>query len=114
MKIATKNGTISGKCKISAAKMVPFQKMIEIYLQKRYHLREFSPNLYEKIPTEKVPFEKMAKFCNRKGTIGEKYQKITNKTGTISVKSQNSATSGTIWEINFLFVEKLYLSFGKI
>ena len=31
MKIATKNGTISEKCKISAAKMVPFQKMKEIY-----------------------------------------------------------------------------------
>ena len=55
--------------------------MIEIDKQKRYHLREFTPNLYEKIPTKKVPFRKTAneKFCNKKGTIGEKYEKSQTK-----------------------------------
>ena len=78
-KFGNKNGAISEKCKKSAAKIVPFQKMIEIDKQKRYHLREFSPNLYEKIPTKKVPFRKTAKFCNKKGTIGEKYEKSQTK-----------------------------------
>ena len=76
--------------------MVPFQKMIEIYLQKRYHLREFSPNLYEKIPTKKVPFGKTAKFCNKKGTIGEKYENHKQNCYHFSKEPKFSNKSGTI------------------
>ena len=79
-KFGNKNGTIREKYQRSQTKMVPFQKSAKYQRQKwyhfrkyykltskkRFHLREFSPNLYEKSLLKRYNLSKRQSFATKK------------------------------------------------
>ena len=78
--------------------MVPFEKSAKkgTISENDTNLREFSPNLYEKVPSKEVLFGKTAKFCNKKGTIGKSMKNHKQNWYHFSEESKFGNKSGTM------------------